>query len=148
MLTYILFSTLSANITHPLLNKYEVGSGQEPEPIEKDLYLSTEEPTTLPNDDINEIITKKGKKHYTKGKKHHMRGKKYLVKTNELELENTIPASQTTGSIVIASVGGVFFITGLILTVKNYCRRRSGYQMVQTNTGLSYGTIANSYNGE
>lgn len=63
-------------------------------------------------------------------------------------MENTIPSNQNTGSIVIASVGGVFVITGLILTVKNYCRRRSGYQIVQTNTGVSYGTIANSYNGE
>ena len=137
MLIYILFATLS----QPIQNEYEVGSEQDYLPIEKELYLSTEEP----NGDINESIIKK---HHTKTSKYKKKGNKYIENTNKLELEKTILSSQHTGSIVVASLGCVFIITGIIITIKNYCSRRSGYHIIKTNTGVDYGKLENVYNGE
>ena len=138
MITHIILMALSTNLTLP--TEYEVGSGQEPEPMLKDFVLIT---TESPENDTSIKSKKHTKKHYKKGKKH-------FAKTSNFELNSFMePNQQNTGSIVAASLGGLFIVTGFILMVKNYCKKRSGYQHINPmqNQGVGYGTLDNVYEG-
>ena len=143
---------LHTNISYPS-EEYEVGSGQN----EKDYYpISTEEPIIIPDNDtyfIDENFTidigktKKAKK--TKKGKKTKNGKKHRINETEFSL-NYQPqkAELSTSSFVAISLGGLFFVAGSFLMISNYCKRRNGYEMIQPNLGVAYGSMDNIYNGE
>lgn len=135
---------LNTNISYPS-EEYEVGSGQN----EKEYYYVTDEPTTSLDNDTYFIednftvdISKKKKGKKTK------KNKKYRVKESEFSLEYEHPTAELSSSnIALASLGGIFVITGMILILRSYYKRR-GYQMIPPNIGVSYGSMDNIYNGE
>ena len=130
--TLITFYALNADISYPT-EGYEVGSGQE-----KEYFMNTSDHTTYPSLD-EEIISKK-----SKGKK-SKKGKLF----NSLESSELFGSPQTsTTNIVLASVGGVMVVTGMILVVKNYCKKKSGYTLVDNPEQRPlYGTMSNVYQG-
>ena len=130
--TLITFYALNADISYPT-EGYEVGSGQE-----KEYFMNTFDYTTYPPLD-EEIISKK-----SKGKK-SKKGKLF----NSLESSELFGSPQTsTTNIVLASVGGVMVVTGMILVVKNYCKKKSGYTLVDNPEQRPlYGTMSNVYQG-
>lgn len=140
MLTILLtLYSLNANISYPT-EGYEVGSGQE-----KEYLIHLDEPTTYFPDENESfvIIPKKGKK----AKKTKTKKAKYFSNTIESGSLFGIVEAPTT-NIVIASLGGVMVVTGMVLVVRNYCKKRSGYQHINPmqDQGLGYGTLENVYN--
>ena len=130
--TLITLYALNADISYPT-EGYEVGSGQE-----KEYFMNTSEHTTYPPLD-EEIIIKK-----SKGKK-SKKGKNF----KSFESSELFGSPQTsTTNIVLASVGGVMVVTGMILVVKNYCKKKSGYTLVDNPEQRPlYGTMGNVYQG-
>ena len=130
--TLITFYALNADISYPT-EGYEVGSGQE-----KEYFMNTSDHTTYPPLD-EEIISKKFKRKKSKKGKHF----------NSLESSELFDSPQTsTTNIVLASVGGVMVVTGMILVVKNYCKKKSGYTLVDNPEQRPlYGTMRNVYQG-
>ena len=130
--TLITLYALNADISYPT-EGYEVGSGQE-----KEYFMNTSDHTTYPPLD-EEIISKK-----SKGKK-SKKGKNFT----SFESSELFGSPQTsTTNIVLASVGGVMVVTGMILVVKNYCKKRSGYTLVDNSEHRPlYGTMGNVYQG-
>ena len=130
--TLITFYALNADISYPT-EGYEVGSGQE-----KEYFMNTSDYTTYPPLD-EEIISKKFKRKKSKKGKHF----------NSLESSELFDSPQTsTTNIVLASVGGVMVVTGMILVVKNYCKKKSGYTLVDNPEQRPlYGTMRNVYQG-
>ena len=128
--TLITLYALNVDISYPT-EGYEVGSGQE-----KEYFINTSDHTTYPPLD-EEIISKK-----SKGKK-SKKGKLF----NSLESSELFDSAQTsTTNIVLASVGGVMVVTGMILVVKNYYK--SGYTLVDNPEQRPlYGTMGNVYQG-
>ena len=130
--TLITLYALNVNISYPT-EGYEVGSGQE-----KEYFMNTSDYTTY--SPLNEeIISKK-----SKGKK-SKKGKHF----KSFESSELFGSPQTsTTNIVLASVGGVMVVTGMILVVKNYCKKRSGYTLVDNPEQRPlYGTMGNVYQG-
>ena len=135
--TLITLYALNADISYPT-EGYEVGSGQE-----KEYFINTSDHTTYPPLD-EEIISKKSKGWKSKGKK-SKKGKHF----NSLESSELFGSPQTsTTNIVLASVGGAMVITGMIMVVKNYCKKKSGYTLVDNPEQRPlYGTMGNVYQG-
>ena len=49
---------------------------------------------------------------------------------------------------MLASVGGIMVVTGMILVVKNYCKKKSGYDLIDNAEHRPlYGTMGNVYEG-
>ena len=139
--TLITFYALNANISYPS-EEYEIGSGQN----DKEYYPITEEPSTIPENDIyflDENFTGKVKK--SKKTKKSKKNKGPLYVSAAYESQNGEVSST---NIVIASLGGVMVVTGMVLVVRNYCHNRGGYEMIQPNLGVGYGSMDNIYNGE
>ena len=138
--TLITLYALNADISYPTEGN-EVGSGQE-----KEYFMNTSEHTTYPplDEEINIIISKKSKGKKSGGKK-SKKGKHF----NSLESSELFGSLQTsTTNIVLATVGGVMVVTGMILVVKNYCKKRSGYTLVDNPEQRPiYGTMGNVYQG-
>jgi hypothetical protein len=138
--TLISLTVLSTNITYPS-EGYEVGSGQEKE------YLITPEPTTYPlydNDNETYIIIPKKSKKSKKGKK----GKHFNDAFESSELFGFQSDSETNTNIILASVGGIMVVTGMVMVVKNYCNKRRGYNLMDNADHRPlYGTIGNEYQG-
>lgn len=138
--TLITLTALTANITYPSVG-YEVGSGQE-----KEYIITTPDPTTFPSYDNDTVvfIPKKSKK--TKKMK---KGKHFNDTFESSELFGFQSDSETNTNIVLASVGGVMVVTGMIMVVRNYCKKSRGYDMINNveQTPL-YGTMDNIYQGE
>lgn len=133
--TLITLYALNVDISYPT-EGYEVGSGQE-----KEYFMNISEHTTYPSLD-EEIISKKFKRKKSGGKK-SKKGKHF----NSLESSELFDSPQTsTTNIVLASVGGVMVVTGMILVVKNYYK--SGYTLVDNPEQKPlYGTMGNVYQG-
>ena len=148
MLTILLtLYSLNANISYPT-EGYEVGSGQE-----KEYLIHLDEPTTYFPDENESfvIIPKKGKKakkmKTKKAKKTKTKKAKYFSNTIESGSLFGIVEAPTT-NLVIASLGGVMVVAGMVLVARNYCEKRSGYQHINPmqDQGLGYGTLENVYN--
>ena len=130
--TLITLYALNTDISYPT-ERYEVGSGQE-----KEYFMNISDYTTYPPLD-KEIISKKSKGKNSKGKK-----SKHFISFESSEILDS-PQTSTT-NIVIASVVGVMLVTGMILVVKNYSKKRSGYTLVDNpEHRVLYGTMSNVY---
>ena len=142
MLTTLLtLYALNANISYPS-EEYEIGSGEH----NKEYYPITEEPSTIPDNDtyfIDYNFTRKVKK--SKKSKKTKKSKKNKVGSTALESDNE---DINSSSIAMASLGGVLVVTGGILMIRSYYHKRRGYEMIQPNMGVSYGSLDNIYNGE
>ena len=140
--TLITLTALSANITYPS-ERYEVGSGEE-----KEYLITTPEPTTYPSyeNDTYVFIPKKSKK--SKKTKKMKKGKHFNDTFESSELFGFQSDSETNTNIVLASVGGVMVVTGTIMVVRNYCKKRRGYDMINNGEQSPlYGTMGNEYQG-
>ena len=85
------------------------------------------------------FIPKKSKK---------MKKEKHFNSLESSELFGFQSDSETNTNILLASVGGVIVVTGMILVVKNYCKKRSGYTLINNPEQRTlYGTMGNAYQG-
>jgi len=107
----------------------------------KSNIITISEPTNYPptDNDTYMFIPKKSKK---------MKKEKHFNSLESSELFGFQSDSETNTNILLASVGGVIVVTGMILVVKNYCKKRSGYTLINNPEQRTlYGTMGNAYQG-